>query len=136
MAPAKIGTDMPKLTIRELLMIVAIVGVSIGWSVDHHRLEQELTTLKIESSTFTTRRDEVQAIPLDEVADRFSLLVYALTDPDTRVAIEADRKLREWSGLFHGFGDIETQPLSFDRLEVIRNWIEFYQDRLKTAGDK
>jgi len=104
----------PQLSIRELLLCVSIVALSLGWWTEHVRRTQEKYRTQemqlmewvftLNRETICERADAVRERGREKALVNGPVLLYALTDPAPQVSREARQALRLLSGNPSGFG--------------------------------
>ncbi len=111
---------------REILFVMTIIALSLGWWTDSAELARRLEEHRLWSKSFFVRLDTIQETDLDgDSIHEFSLLVFALFDPANSISKFADDKLRKLSGRSQGFGDIERHN-EFEKLVIANRWIDWY----------
>jgi hypothetical protein len=80
----------------------------------------------VSSGAYEARLATVRLLGRVRDLDNAPLLIYALTDPDVRVVMEADRGLRFLSRKFEGVG-LPAEPKPHSIKDAIAAWKEWYR---------
>jgi hypothetical protein len=80
----------------------------------------------VASGPFESRLLAVRALARVRELDNVPVLIFALTDPDTRIVREADNGLRFISRKFDGVG-LPNEPKPADAANAIADWKSWYQ---------
>ena len=94
---------------------------------DSSERERQLEKLRelVRAEKFEARLIAVKALVAERSLDNAPILIYALTDPDNRVAIEARNGLRFLSRKFDGFG-MPDNPTEAQRATAAGHWRAWY----------
>lgn len=113
-------------TMRDLLSAVLLISVTVCWYVDRRSLRRELIRLQVTSGSYHVRLETMRGLSNAKASEaEIRLLIYAVSDPDVRIAKIADGGLRKVSGIRDGFGSIDFgSPDS--RLAIMKKWIDWH----------
>jgi hypothetical protein len=87
----------------------------------------------VSAGSFDSRLVAVRTLGRVRDLDNAPVLIYALTDPDLRIVLEADKGLRFISRKFGGVG-LPVEPKPDDVQTAIRNWKAWYK-AVRPAGE-
>lgn len=80
----------------------------------------------VSAGSFDARLVAVKTLARTRELDNVPVLIYALTDPDTRIVLEADRALRFYSRKFSGVG-LPDRPQPADVQTAAKAWKDWYK---------
>ncbi|MEX0794294.1 MAG: prenyltransferase/squalene oxidase repeat-containing protein [Pirellulaceae bacterium] len=102
-------------------------GVSFDLSQDERGRNEIIVALrrKLTNGSYAARMLAVQTIKEARDFDSVPVLIFALTDPDLRVARGADSALRFISRKFDGVG-MPSEPTPADKSLAVKKWREWY----------
>lgn len=102
-------------------------GVSFDLSQDERGRNEIIIALrrKLTNGSYAARMLAVQTIKEARDFDSVPVLIFALTDPDIRVARGADSALRFISRKFDGVG-MPSEPTPADKSLAVKKWREWY----------
>ena len=122
-------------TLRESVVIVSLVAVAMCWWLDHRANQRKLIELQVTMGTFRDRLETVRQLSeSSKNEDEISLLIYAVSDPDIRIATVADTGLRRLSGISEGFGTIASGS-HYSRMTIMKGWVDWYLTTGRDKGD-